>query len=329
MPSLDRQKTQFLINAPKFLDLAEVFTLFGDPAANLKIPSNTIQVIADISANQGRNASQGATLLSVSGTLPDRNFSGDAEITVVPTTEAASSKNITLKPEIVSIVNGQVSAEIRVPADPDFDVGAVQIYAWNADQEALGHATYNILSRYANNVRLVPFPVALNQPAHLYVEVVDENAIDEITLFWSLDGREFFTIPVVPHAGTTYRSQRPIPGYPFEEIIDYYAEIKVKSGRTFQTELVTFDVGYDEIDIDLVVWIKPLHGTPHLPLHSQYKSETKRTKQFKRTRPVLCKNVEWEHRYPQYKHQRCGDTYRTPECYSNRESPNTSRNSTR
>ena len=154
---LGQAKTQFLINAPKFLDLAEVFTLFGDPAANLKIPSNTIQVIADISANQGRNASQGATLLSVSGTLPDQNFSGDAEITVVPTTEAAISKNITLKPEIVSIVNGQVSAEIRVPADPDFDVGAVQIYAWNADQEALGHATYNILSRYANNVRLVPF----------------------------------------------------------------------------------------------------------------------------------------------------------------------------
>ncbi len=278
---LGQAKTQFLINAPKFLDLAEVFTLFGDPAANLKIPSNTIQVIADISANQGRNASQGATLLSVSGTLPDRNFSGDAEITVVPTTEAASSKNITLKPEIVSIVNGRVSAEIRVPADPDFDVGAVQIYAWNADQEALGHATYNILSRYANSVRLVPFPVAPNQPAHLYVEVVDENAIDEITLFWSLDGREFFTIPIVSHAGTTYRSQRPIPGYPYGEIIDYYTEIKVKSGRTFQTELVTFDVGYDEIDIDLVVLDQTLtwDTTPPFTLSVQIRNQENQTVQ--------------------------------------------------
>ena len=278
---LGQAKTQFLINAPKFLDLAEVFTLFGDPAANLKIPSNTIQVTADISANQGRNVSQGATLLSVSGTLPDRNFSGDAEITVVPTTEAASSKNITLKPEIVSIVNGQVSAEIRVPADPDFDVGAVQIYAWNADQEALGHATYNILSRYANSVRLVPFPVAPNQPAHLYVEVVDENAIDEITLFWSLDGREFFTIPIVSHAGTTYRSQRPIPGYPYGEIIDYYTEIKVKSGRTFQTELITFDVGYDEIDIDLVVLDQTLKWdtTPPFTLSVQIRNQENQTVQ--------------------------------------------------
>ena len=250
---LAQAKTQFLTNTPRFLDLAEVFTLFGDPATDLKIPPNTIQVTADISAEQGRNTSQGDTLLSVSATLPDRNFSGDAEITVVPTAEAVISENLKLRPEIVSIVNGQVSTEIRVPADPDFDVGAIQIYAWNANEETLGHATYNILDRYVNNVRLVPFPVAANQPAHLYAEVVDEDAIDDITLFWSLDGHEFFTIPVVPHAGTTYRSQRPIPAYPDGEIIDYYAEISVKSGRTFQTELVTYYIGYDEIDIDLVV----------------------------------------------------------------------------
>ena len=250
---LAQAKTQFLTNTPRFLDLAEVFTLFGDPATNLKIPRNNIQATTDISAEQDQNISQGDTILSVSGTLPDRNFSGNAEITVVPTTETALSKNIKLKSEIVPVANGQIRAEVRIPADPDFDVGAIQIYAWNAGEEALGYATYNVLDRYVRNVRLAPFPVAENQPAHLYVEVVNEKAIDEMTMFWSLDGHEFFTIPVVPHAGTTYRSQRPIPGYPYGEIIDYYAEIKVKTGRTFQTELVTFDVGYDEIDIDLTV----------------------------------------------------------------------------
>lgn len=278
---LAQAKTQFLINTPRFLDLAEVFSLFGDPATNLKIPSNTIQVTADIRAEQGRNASQGDTLLTVSGTLPDRNFNGDAEITVVPTTETAISKNIRLKSEIVPIANGQISTEIRIPADPDFDVGAVQTYAWNAAEEALGHTTYNVLDRYVNGVRLVPFPVAPNQPTHLYVEVVDETAIDEMTLFWSLDGHEFFTIPVVKHAGTTYRSERPIPGYSYGEIIDYYAEIKVKSGRTFQTELITFDVGYDEIDIDLIPLDQTLtwDTTPPFMLSIQVrnrKSETAR-----------------------------------------------------
>ena len=276
---LAQAKTQFLINTPRFLDLAEVFTLFGDPATRLKIPSNTIQVTTDISADPGRNVSQGDTFLSVSGKLPDRNFGGDAEITVVPTTETALSKNIKLKPEMVPVVNGQIRTEIRVPADPDFDVGAVQIYAWNADEEALGHATYNILDRYVNNVRLVPFPVAANEPAYLYMEVVDPAAIDEMTLFWSTDGHEFFTTPVVPHAGTAYRSLRPIPRYPYGEIIDYYAEIKVKSGRTFQTELITYDVGYDEIDIDLFVLDQTLtwDTTPPFTLSVQVRNPENQT----------------------------------------------------
>ncbi len=278
---LGQAKTQFLINAPRFLDLAEVFTLFGDPATNLKIPSNTIQVTADISPNQGRNVAQGDTFLSISAELLDRNFSGDAEITVVPTTETALSKDIKLEPEIVSIANGQINTEIRVPADPDFDVGAVQIYASNADEEALGHATYKVLDRYVKNVRLTPFPVGLNQPTHLYAEVVDKDAIDQITLYWSLDGHEFFTIPVVPHRGTTYRSERPIPGYSTEEIIDYYAEIKVRSGRTFQTELITYDVGYEEIDIDLLLLDQTLtwDTTPPFTLSVQVRNIENQTVQ--------------------------------------------------
>lgn len=276
---LAQAKTQFLINTPRFLDLAEVFTLFGDPATDLKIPRNTMQVTADISAEQGQNVSHGDTFLTISGTLPDRNFSGDAEITVVPTTETALSKDVKLTPEVVSVINGQVNTEIRIPADPDFDVGAIQVYAWDADEEALGHTTYNVLDRYVKGVRLVPFPVASNQPAYLYVEVVDETAIDEITLFWSLDGHEFFTIPVAPHVGSTHRSQRPIPAHPYGEIIDYYAEISVKSGRTFQTEVITFDVGYDDIDIDLVVLDQTLawDTTPPFTLSVQVRNREKQT----------------------------------------------------
>ena len=244
---LAQAKTQFLINAPRFLDLAEVFTLFGDPATDLKIPSNNIQVTTDISTDQ-RNA-----VFSVSGTLPDRNFSGDAEITVVPTTETAISKGTAPKQEIVPIVNGKVSAEIRVPTDPEFDVGAVQIYGWNAEADAIGHTTYDILSLYVRNVRIAPFPIQPNRPAHLYAEVVNKNAIDEMTLFWSLDGHNFFPISVVPQTGNTYRSERPIPEYDETQLIDYYLTVKVKSGRTYQTEVVTYEVGYDELEIDLVL----------------------------------------------------------------------------
>ncbi|MDD9973798.1 MAG: C25 family cysteine peptidase [Candidatus Poribacteria bacterium] len=270
-------KTQFLINSPEFLDLAEVFTLFGDPATNLRIPSNEIQVTAEMSPFQGRNASQGDTLLSVSATLPDRLSDADLQITLVPMTETAVANNIILEQEPVTIVNGQVNTQIRVPSDPEFDVGAVQIYAWDAGEEAIGHATYDILSRYVKNVRLVPFPVASNQPTHLYVEVVDKNAIDEITLFWYdwIEGdNKFFTIPVVPHTGTTYRSERPIPGYPDAQPIDYYLEVKVKTGRTFQTETVAYDVGDVEIEIDLALLAQTFtwNTTPPFTLSAQIRN---------------------------------------------------------
>ena len=207
-----QSKTQFLINSPGFLDLAEVFTLFGDPATQLKIPNKQMEVTVDLDSLTVQGASEQETLLTISGTLPDRSFNGDAEITLVPTTETGN--DIALKKETVSVVNGQLTTQMQLPTDIEFDTGSVQAYAWNADTEAIGHATYNLLSRYVDNVRLAPFPVEPNQPAYLYTKVIDESAIDEMTLFWSWDGHEFFAIPVAPHSGTTYRSKQPIPAYP-------------------------------------------------------------------------------------------------------------------
>ena len=244
-------KTQFLINSPGFLDLTEVFTLFGDPATQLKIPHNQIEVTMDFANSSTQGTFEQENLVTVSGTLPDRNFNGDAEVSIVPTTE--TDNDIPPEKEAISVVNGRFTAQIQLPTDPEFDTGSVQVYAWNSDGDAIGHATYNILSRYVDNVRLAPFPVEPNQPAHLYTKVVNESAIDEMTLFWSWDGHEFFTIPVVPHTGTTYRSEEPIPGYPEGDLIDYYLEVELKSGRTLRTALANYTVGYVEPEVDLVL----------------------------------------------------------------------------
>ena len=130
------------------------------------------------------------TWVIVTGTLPDRSFSGDAEINVVPTTETGN--DIPPEKETAAVVNGRFTTEIQLPTDPEFDTGSVQVYTWNSDNDAIGHATYNTLSQYVDNVRLTPFPVEPNQPTYLYTKVVNESAIDEMTLFWSWDGREFF-----------------------------------------------------------------------------------------------------------------------------------------
>ena len=271
-------KTQFLINTPGFLDLAEVFTLFGDPATQLKIPNKQMEVTVDLDPSSVQGTFEEETLLTISGTLPDRSFNGDAEITLVPTTETGN--NIPPKKETLSVANGRFTTQMQLPTDSEFDTGSVQAYAWNADTEAIGHATYNILSRYVDNVRIAPFPVEPNQPVYLYTEVRDESGIEELNFFWSEDnGVEFFTIPVVPHTGTTYRSKQPIPGYPEFTFIDYYFEVKVKGGRTFQTETTFYDVGYVEPEVDLVLLGQTIAWgtTPPFTLSAQIRNRGPKT----------------------------------------------------
>ena len=266
-------KTQFLINSPGFLDLAEVFTLFGDPATQLKIPNNQMEVTIDFAHSSTQGTFEQENLVTVAGTLPDRSFNGDAEVSIVPTTE--TDNDVPPEKETTSIVNGRFTTEIRLPTDPEFDTGSVQVYAWNLDKDAIGHATYNILSRYVNNVRITPFPVEPNQPVHLYTEVVDANAIEALTLYWSWDGDEFFTIPVERQTGKTYRSKQPIPGYPEFDLVDYYLEVKLKSGRTLQTETVTYDVGYVEPEVDLVLLEQTIAWgtTPPFMLSAQVRNQ--------------------------------------------------------
>lgn len=272
-------KTQFLINSPGFLDLTEVFTLFGDPATRLKIPNNRMEVTIDFANSSTQDTFEQENLVTVSGTLSDRSFDGDAEVSVVPTTETGN--DIPPKKETVSVVNGRFTTQIQFPTDLEFDTGSVQAYAWNSDDEAIGHATYNVLSRYVDNVRLAPFPVEPNQPTYLYTKVIDENAIDEMTLFWSWDGHEFFAIPIAPHSGTTYRSERPIPGHPDGDLIDYYLEVKIKGGRILRTEIADYIVGYVEVEpeVDLVLLEQTIAWgtTPPFMLSAQIRNRGPKT----------------------------------------------------
>ena len=244
-------KTQFLINSPGFLDLAEVFTLIGDPATRLKIPNRQMELEVDFGSPATDTDFGQANTATVSGTLPNRSFNGDAEIIVAPITEVEDAAPP--ERETTAVANGRFKTQIQLPTGPEFDISSIQAYAWNADAEAIGHATYNILDRHVSNVRIVPFPVEPDQPVYLYTEVVNESKIEKLTLFWSLDAFEFFEIPVVPHSGNTYRSERPIPGYPEFELIDYYLEVQIEGGRVLQTETVTYDVGYVEPEVDFVL----------------------------------------------------------------------------
>ena len=268
---LAEAKTQFLINFPEFLDLTEVFTLFGDPATRLRLPHTQMQVTVDLDETSDPENFKTETLLSISGTLPNPDFSGDAEITVLPNPpdrsikKKRSSRNPPdmvvrrsiddeTRMETVSVIDGKFETQIRIPYNSAFDALKLRVYAWNAEEDAIGYMDYTPLDRYIKNVRLEPYPVAPAQPVHIYAEAVNPSVIDEITLYWSFfvieDRRtEADAIPMVLHEGSTYRTEQPIPAHLSGDLIDYYLLVKPKDGRILHTKVVTYEVGEADLTV--------------------------------------------------------------------------------
>lgn len=270
---LAEAKTQFLINSPQYFDLNEVFTLFGDPATRLRLPHTRLQVTSETKEISDRNDFEAETQLSISGKLLNPDFNGDAEITVLPNppdrrikrrharhrpSDAVSQRAIDTEPrkETVAVIDGQFKAQIPIPFNSAFDAWDLRVYAWNVEEDAIGYMNYTPLERYIKNVRLEPYPVPPGRSVHVYTEVVNESAINEVTLYWSeylIESRredvEVYAIPMVQHKGTTYRTEQPIPADPSTGLIDYYVLVKPKDGRTIQTEVVTYEVGIADLAV--------------------------------------------------------------------------------
>lgn len=268
---LAEAKTQLLINSPGFPDLVEVFTLFGDPATRLRLPHTEMQLNVDIDETSDQENFKTETLLSISGRLPNPEFSGDAEITVLPNPPDREIKkkrsqrrppNIAIRRSIdttprtenVAVVNGTFKTQIPIPFNSAFDALKLKVYAWNAEEDAIGYLDYTPLERYIKNIRLEPYPVPPDQPVHIYADAVNESLIDEITLYWSLfviENRrsEADAIPMVRHEGTTYRTEQPIPAHPLGDLIDYYLLVKPKNGRILNTKVVTYEIGETDLTV--------------------------------------------------------------------------------
>lgn len=268
---LAEAKTRFLINLPGYPDIAEVFTLFGDPATKLRLPHAEMQINVETHKVLHRDAFDAGTLLTVSGTLPDPNFNGNAEITVHPNPPDREGKKIrswfrsestthrldidvTPRVDTVQVVDGKFKSQIQLPYNSAYDAWNLKTYAWNAEKDAIGHITSYPIDSYIKDVRVEPYPVLPNQPMHIYAEVVNESAIEEMTFYWSLgyiDSRrdEAQAIPMVQQSDTTYRTIEPISGHEAGDLIDYYILVKPHEGRILQTEVVTFSIGLAELTV--------------------------------------------------------------------------------
>lgn len=282
---LAEAKTRFLINLPGYPDIVEVFTLFGDPATQLRLPQTEMQLKTETQEVLHRDVFDAGTLLTVSGTLPDPNFSGNAEITVLPnppdsegkrdrtrfraeSTTHRLSMDVAPRVETVEVVDGNFEAQIQLPYNSAYDAWHLRTYAWNNEKDAIGHLSSNPIDYYIKDVRLEPYPVLPDQPVHIYAEITNDSEIDEITLNWSLgyiESRrtEAEVIPMVRHIGKTYRTEQPISGQESGELIDYYILIKPKNGRILQTDVVTYSIGLG----DLIVFEHTLDWDTDAPFH--------------------------------------------------------------
>lgn len=286
---LAEAKTRFLINQPGFPDLAEVFTLFGDPATKLRLPQTEMQLKTKTERVLHRDVFETGTLLTVSGTLPEPNFNGEVEVTVLPNPPDREGKkfrssyrssttprlgmDVAERKETAQVVDGKFETQVQLPYNSAYDSWHLRTYAWNNEKDVIGHLSSNPIDRYIKDVRIEPYPVLPDQPIHLFAEVDNESEIEEITLYWSLgyiDSRrdEAEAIAMVQHSGKTYRTEQPISERDAGILIDYYILVKPKEGRILQTEVVTFSIGLAELMVpeQTLNWdtSAPFHLSAHI-----------------------------------------------------------------
>ncbi len=264
-------KTQFLIALPGSLDLAHVFTLFGDPATKFNLPHTQLQITTDVKELKDRHDLLTGRQLSVSGTVPYPDFSGNAEITVVPIPpiregkkrrtsrrstdiDARHDMDDTPRLETVAVSNGKFTTQVPLPYNSAFEAFNLRVYAWNSDEDAIGYSEYTPIDRYIKSHRTEPYPAKSQEPVHVIAEAANHNLIDEMTLYWS----EFVIeslhddaeqIPMVRVAGSTYKTKEPIFAEYLGGPIDYFILVRPKNGYLLQTETVTFDVGEADLTI--------------------------------------------------------------------------------
>ena len=267
-------KTNFLILLPGYPDLANIFTLFGDPATELILPHTELHVTSNLKQVTNKHDFVTGTEVTVSGRLPNLDFTGDAEITVLPNPIIRQTKkkrtsyrstdidtrhalDNTPRIQTVQVVDGKFETQIQLPYNSEFEAFNLRVYAWNSDEDAIGYAAFTPMDRYIKNHQTEPHPAVPEQPIHVVANVTDHKLIEKMTLFWSdyvikSIHEDAEPIPMIHIEGNTFRTEEPIPTRSRGRQIDYIIQIKPLDGHLLHTELVTFDVGEAEADLSVL-----------------------------------------------------------------------------
>ena len=122
-------KIRFITQNPGYIDLVEMFTLFGDPALTLGLPRSEVKITATPSVDANDR-------LLISGQMTDRRFAGQAEITVFDSLPSdnqglsgakyRASEALPLHREVVKVIGGKFTTQLTLPSSAQRGVGPGQ-----------------------------------------------------------------------------------------------------------------------------------------------------------------------------------------------------------
>lgn len=243
-------KIQFLTKYPGYVDLMEIFTLFGDGALSLNLPQNTISVETTPSIDQSGT-------LHVRGTVKGSAFNGTAQLIVsdsdfkeiarIPSSPILGIASRTGEFGYIDVRDNRFDADIVLPSDAKEGTGVVRAYVWNDITDGIGYATYTIGGPHITNVRTDPQFLHIGGTMHVFADIENPNAIESATChYWSYKSSEWLSIEMqrVKAVGdNTFRT--------IEQVIEYtyYIEVVDVYGRKSETKRQTANIGNPDLAI--------------------------------------------------------------------------------
>ncbi|HIE29888.1 TPA: hypothetical protein EYP66_21675, partial [Candidatus Poribacteria bacterium] len=221
---------QFLAKSPTYIDLIEIFNLFGDSALALERPKLPVSLDVTPSVDEG-------DILNVRGTISDRAFNGKAEIIL-----SDSKTKKTLDVTAVDVLNGRFETAIPLPSnssselDSESSIGVVQAYVWNEAIDGVGYKTYTIGGPNITNVRTEPEVIPPDEPIHILSEVRSSNRVKSVIFYYRTSpGKNWSQIEMKRLSGDTFKTVSALPGYFSGAFIYYYIEAIDVLGRKAKT----------------------------------------------------------------------------------------------
>jgi len=218
-------KINFLSKYPNYIDIANIFTLFGDSAQLFEFPEKSIKL-------QTPGAIESDRTLEIKGSITDQELLNNGELEVAisfPSNEEGISQ---IQRVNIPINSEQFSLQTEIPQYKS-GVGIIRAYAWNESTDAIGATTYSLEMPYISDFYIEPL-ISLNSKSYLYAEAYGIGSLS-FYAYWTHNPEKGWTkVSMNPFRENIYRTATTLPS-DSSSVVYYYLELIDSKGRTVKT----------------------------------------------------------------------------------------------